>query len=539
MKLVNFNDTLDLISQIIGSDGITSGVSEADIENFEQKYYVRLPDSYRQFLREFGTVDYGGLRIYGLGVPSHLLPSVECALNVLHSGWREIPNTLVPIYNLAPGVFACLDCPQLLETSPVVQLDLNNFSPEKELLQLAPSFEEFLSAKVMEYYYFLKGFRRLEQHFSDQEFHWNYQEGGKLPRLHQWRPFRFCVQDVVLGVIVLCHDRHQNCLIVDVFLTASIPEYEADSGVRALALIMLSEAYHAGGTMEIQFTEHVEDRTVPKELVQLANQNKVDLKHLEEGRLVPNEAVNLYIALTEFSPRLHTQLRTLENSGRLSAIQVCYAIHHGIWERSEVEAIVLTCPYPERLLRGESKPEQRQLYIQNLFYGRAAVLYGNLERHLRARSHPKGQDVILLEDDERALEIDFDENNYAVAFRCPQEEINIPWLLKSRRVDGYHALENIPANQPFTVLVRARDRFDLLDCLHEDVRQACRIYDPMRSGPVYILVPRDFEKLPENFRSEVIKDLPEGINIMVYREFVSALDEEVAQRLKRSGGLRE
>lgn len=377
----------------------------------------------------------------------------------------------------------------------------------------------------------------VEQFGKRQNF--DHTEGGKLPRNHQWRPYRFCVQDVILGLTVIRHRRDLNCLEADVFLTAAIPEYEADSGVHGLSLLLLSDAYKSGGSMEMRFTEHIEDGQVPRELVKLARTEGIRFEHNQKGIITPSEAKQLYAALTGFSAKIRERIEWLEESGRVSTPLICYAIHHGLWERVEVEAILLTCPNPGLLLSGQVTPEQRLLFIQALGYGRGALLLGSLDRHLRTRTHTLDRGTVHLEDDQRELEMTIDGDTYLVTYRCPRESISIPWIttLAVPRNEGDNG-QIIPPNEPFSVLIRARDTIDLAANIKADVQIAGRLWDVQNTGPVYVLVPRDFEKLSNTIREELVDAQPKGVGFMIYRSYASALDEDVTRKLQTSGAMR-
>jgi hypothetical protein len=292
--------------------------------------------------------------------------------------------------------------------------------------------------------------------------------------------------------------------------------------------------------MEIRFTEHVEGETVPEDLVSLAAALGVPLRYVDQGVIVPAEAVQLYAALTGFSAEMQAHLIALERSAQLSVPLVCYAVHHGVWERREVEAVLLTTPRPASLLAGQSRPEQRHLYLQDLVYGRAALLFGSLDRRLRYRSHPQGESTVHLEDDERPLESRLDGTTYAVTYCSPEEAITLPWVLAAPGGEAGVGMvaTRVPAGQLFTVLIRARDKTDLALHLTEDLRQAGLLYQPAETGPVYVLVPRDLERLPESTRLQMLRDRPHGVGLMVYRDFTSTLDAEVMRRLKTSGVMR-
>ena len=326
------------------------------------------------------------------------------------------------------------------------------------------------------------GLDRLTWHIQHPEFDWHHQEGGKLPRTNVWRPYRFCVQDVVLGLTVLRHNRNTNHLEVDVFLTAAIPEYEEDSGARALTLLILSEAYKAGSTMHITFTEQVEEGRVPGELADLAATVGVTLERIADGFLLPQEARSLFAALTGFSPEVQAILEHLEGSGELSTALVCYAIHHGVWDRSEVEAVLLACPRPGSLLGGRMVAEQRHLYLNDVTSGRAAAIFGSLDRHLRYRSHNTGGAVVHLEDDQRDLDVCIDGPSFRVSFRCDSESLAVPWLCSETAAD---CPSIIPPGQRFAVLIRPRLAAEMASELSGDWQAAA---NGRQGEPAYVLV---------------------------------------------------
>jgi len=136
----------------------------------------------------------------------------------------------------------CLDPGQGDEwDAPVVLVDLDGAElPEKvsdslakylqEMQSDAPSMPDASFGPVEPDEAFQKGLAHLERHLEQVSFNYDHKKGGRLPRSHLWRPYRFCVQDVILGIVVLRHDRRYNRLEVDVFLTAGIPEYAHERG---------------------------------------------------------------------------------------------------------------------------------------------------------------------------------------------------------------------------------------------------------------------------------------------------------------------
>ena len=95
--------------------------------------------------------------------------------------------------------------------------------------------------------------------------------GAKLPRATETRPYRFCVQDVVLAIWTMQHRKDEADIGVEVFLTSEVYEegtrqggyYDELAGATAATLTIFSEAYRVGIPLRVQFAKTVEDGCVP------------------------------------------------------------------------------------------------------------------------------------------------------------------------------------------------------------------------------------------------------------------------------------
>ncbi len=380
------------------------------------------------------------------------------------------------------------------------------------------------------------GFQRMKAHVR--RFDEEYLKVGKLPRNHVWRPYRFCVQDVVIGLVVVRHSLENNCLEVDVCLTSDVPEYEPGSGARMTSAFLLSEAYKCGGTMEIRFSEYVEGGRVPAALCRLARDLDVDLSHVAEGRITPSEARQFYMVLTGFSDALHNRIVALSRQGRLSQERACYVVHHGVWTRSEVESIVFGSQHPDSIFSGDTLPEQRHLYMQDILHARAAILGGFLDRKLARRERVEGDIAIDLEDDIRRLDITFDPAFYAKIYQC-DEDLPVPWL-----EDQSQGQEIVPEGHHLIALVRARDAGGLNLHFQQDLNTASKLADLCKQqsvpGLVFILTPRDFEELPRDVQDRLLATArARGLGVMVCPETVASLDADASRRLTSSRILRQ
>lgn len=520
----------------------------------EAMFEIHLPPDYRQFLCNFGALTVDNLTIIGLVKSDQGGLQLDEALLMLRLAHPDLPTELVPIEDLGGGCFACLVCTgKKNDDSPVTVINLAQPQPSEALPSIASCFRDYLYNRLVLLQssqqtqaeppqirlqplppHKIHGLSVLKQHVNryQQQFEYDHATGGKLPRNHDWRPYRFCIQDVLFGTTVVRHGREHNCLEIDVFLTANIPEYDELAGAQALACFLLSEAYKCGGTMELRFTREVEGGRVPSELEALAGRYGVPFAEAAQGRVTAAEAKAFYARLTGFSPALQEQLAALEQVGAIKMTRACYAVHNGIWSREQVEMIVLGCQRPDSVLAGLAQPHQRQLYQHDLLQARATLLGGLLDRQLsqrqRADAHGTSYD---LEDDLRSIVVTFDGAAFAKTYTS-DEALPLPWLYPER------TLETQAGNQ-VNVLIRARDSSDLFLHLASDL-EAARQFRERGGHPTFVAVPRDFFELPESFRQQILAKSDElKIRLMVSPEAVQSLDVDAAARLARSRLLRK
>lgn len=280
--------SFDLLDNIKDFDAGGNGVSLEEIGKSEKRLGFLLPDEYKKFILQYGCVVKGDFAVFGLGTPRYLLPNIESAFFLAHSYcFDDPPSILLPFYMIKKGVFACLNCSPETKSSQVIFWDTSKPCADQNIFELAETFGEYLFRVTSEFNYRRISFSTLEKHIKEfaAAHKYSHADGGKLPSNHEWRPYRFCIQDVLFGATVVKHHREGNCLQVDVFLTANIPEYEHLAGSRALTAFLLSEAYKCGGSMELRFTNNVEGGQIPEELCELAQEYGINFA--QKNRISP------------------------------------------------------------------------------------------------------------------------------------------------------------------------------------------------------------------------------------------------------------
>lgn len=375
---------------------------------------------------------------------------------------------------------------------------------------------------------------RFEEHVE--RYDRRYRSKNRLPKNHVWRPYRFCVRDVVLGLTVVRHHRKDNLLEADLFLTTDLPQFEPHVGAKITTLFLLSEAFKCGGTMEIRFTETVWHGRVPEQLYDLAFDKGVDLNHVFEGHITPSESRNLYLALTDFSKEAEAKVRWLAKEDRISSERVCFMVHNGVWSLEEIESIILGSDRPERILLGKSVPEHRRLYLNDLIHARVALLGSFLDRKLAFRERGNEEKAFDLEADERRFNTSFDPQFFAKVCQ-PEEPIPIPWT------NGSGDENWVFEGEQLVVMVRPRTSAELLLHFQEDLERAGEMretYGIEESNHFFILTPRDFMDLPEERRKDFLEEArKKKVEVMVCPETVDGLDADAMDRLNRSRVIRQ
>lgn len=491
--------------------------SPDQISSFEEAFGLRLPHSYKQLVLTWGALCCDSWHILGIGqdVPDEL--QVAGTLLGLRIECPDIDPALAPIEDLGDGTLACLSC-----TDGTVQRLQYGEQGQVTLVQLAQNLAVYLRGRLTQ----TPGddldsqWKRLAQHVAD--FHgrtkFSHVEGGKLPESYKWRPYRYCVQDVMLGAIVLRHARTRNYLEVDVWLTDdSHEDFPSFHGGRGLLSFALTEAFHCGGSMEIAFT-----KGIPQSFKELAKAMDVTLSG--QSVVSAEESKALYMKLAGFSGEFASFVLELQDRGILQSERACYLVSRGVWTKAELEALVRSSSDPNRILSGGVSVLYRQLFLEDLNQGRGAVLGGQLDRTLSYRA----EDVDR-EDNVRPLIIQFDPTRYGKVYLCQLESVPIPQAWCASEDSGK---EPISAGTRFEVLVRAREASDIAKSWTDDMEMA--------DGCEFLLYPQDFLELGAGLRTQIVVEaLKRRVTVLVGPEPIASLDSDVLRRFENSRLVRQ
>jgi hypothetical protein len=412
------------------------------------------------------------------------------------------------------------------------------------------------------------------------------ESGARIPRANEMRPYRFCVQDVVMAIWAMGHRKDEADIHVEVFMTSEVYDghtgergfFEPLAGATAAMLTILSEAYRVGCPMAVSFGPCVEPTPptaeagkhpepaqgrsrgkknrpsygrVPLDVMALAAGHGVEIANPDSGKISAQEGRQLYLALTGFRPFFREAIEELHALGLMSPERAAYIVHHGVWSLPEVEGIILCSQYPDLVLSGDVMPENRHLYQHVLNHTRLALMGGLLDRSLASRQNlapvsgpersgapeksPKSaaQAFLDVEDDDRNLDIRTNAallgREYVLVSHDENETMPLPeWGVPG---DDFPALK---PGQRLSVLLRPRTASSLGNHFQADMAQArARVTMEPLPEVVALAVPFDFHDLTQDKQSEIRDCAREnGVLLLICPESTRSFDQMGQSKLE-------
>lgn len=492
----------------------------------ENKLNIQIPNSYKNFLINKGKDIVFGLPLLGLPATDELSSSLGATL-VLRALRPELKKYLaVRIYEER---ILCLD---LINDNkidaPLVEVDIN--SAEQPVI-VHNSFDNYLnesekSKKQIEY-----GLNRIENLYSKKlvKTYDRKNKDGKIPfKARDWRIHRSCVHDRVVGLTAFKYNEYFNGIEVDVFLSTDHPDYEAGHGIKALLLLIFSDAYRNGTSMEIRFTQFEEHSTknrikdeIPIQLVQLFKDSQIKISELDEALITHKESVNLYEKIIGIDGESMEKVYKLEKENKLSMQGVCYLIASRIWMLDEVSWILLNSPRPEGILFGKDTPEKNLMYEESLNWGRAALAITklrhklenslNIENEKKDNGNREGDTTIRIE-------------NFVQHIAAHQTAI-LDWLITPSSI-------KIEIEEEITVLARPRRFYPLPEQLIKD--DAKILKKNSSKNRKFLLYNEDFLKIENCKKIADLLKKNSNIELLILPYNTNEIDEEINNRMKKS-----
>lgn len=365
-------------------------------------------------------------------------------------------------------------------------------------------------------------------------------------RPQDWHTRIFRVRDYAVGLTAFRYRTELACLEVDTFWSGDLPGYVKGQAIRNLAIAILSEAYSLTGSLSIAFTKDVREdeatgrivkrnqrgrisQPIPQELVELAEQYNIVFKQVEQGRISHQEGIQFFWAVLEWPNHLQGRVDELEEKKYLTKEALARVIYSGIWSKEEAIWLFENAPRVEAIILGSDVPENRLLYTESVYYGRAAYL-ANLLKTKISSDLAQGLSVEERGETDCVLE---PQGRFWV-LRAPQE-FKLPWLIKGSEP------VMVKPNEPVLILsvpcqttkpeydkCWIRENVEIIKNAESDTKIRCLLVSFEFSDLKYGM------KISEEMRG-ISKELTEkGVYLLSSPYRLDLLDDEVENRMSRA-----
>jgi hypothetical protein len=235
------------------------------------------------------------------------------------------------------------------------------------------------------------------------------------------RPVRIACQNVIVGLAAFAHDSEIDGMSVVAWQTCEVPHVGAHEGNRALAALMLCDAFQSGGTMEIRFDRsarlnasgtaksgvkvdvvaryrgHPEGR-VPASLRRYGRTVGIELGSEDPGCISPWEARELFLAVTPMPVELAKRVRSAVERGAASPERFCFTLLSQVWREIELDFMLAVSDRTGSILQGGADWTCRAERQAETQIARAALITGMLYRRLDSTDVAASTETRVLED---------------------------------------------------------------------------------------------------------------------------------------------
>jgi len=144
--MVSITKAADIIDANYDLANFIGPVPFEEIWVAEGQLGVRFPDSYREFIQRYGAGSFGGVEVYGLGVPDTGLPNVVWATEAVRAADDFFPADLVVIQDTGQGDLLCLATSRMTDENecPIVQWIPDMSFEEQTFEKINTTFAHFL-----------------------------------------------------------------------------------------------------------------------------------------------------------------------------------------------------------------------------------------------------------------------------------------------------------------------------------------------------------------------------------------------------------
>lgn len=381
------------------------------LETFARERAVRLPEGLRNAYAspppELDGLMYGA-EAFG---PSGKAPDFEWVLNLTNKSHWPLPKNLIPILPVDEKSFACVVASDLAADplpgeGAVVRWHLDVDDEVHQAAVLDTDSHAYVTSYAEELRSRQTGLDRLLNEIGP-AYEVNYLGAERRPRDFVVRPVRIACQNVIVALGAFAYDATIDGMAVVAWQTCEVPHVAAQEGSRALAALMLCDAFQSGGTMEIRFDRpasvmasgisgksgrQVEisarykghpEGGVPASLRRFGRTMGINLGEADPSSISPAEARGLFLAVTPMPEQLRHRVLDAVQRGISSPERLCFALlSSNMWTEIELDFMLAISNRAASILRGGAPWQNRLARQSESNVTRTALMVGMFFRRL-------------------------------------------------------------------------------------------------------------------------------------------------------------
>lgn len=360
--------------------------------------------------------------LYRPDLPPDAPPSLSWACKTIDDSAWPLREDLVPVLPVDESSFACaVASPKEQEelgipVDSVVRWHLTVQRADQQAGLLDSDVDLYVHSVAKELAVREAGLKRMLDEIGPW-YEANYLSEGKRPKDFVLRPVRLACQNAIAGLAAFAHDSSFDGMAVLAWQTCELPHVGTHEANRALAALMLCDAYQSGGTMEIRFDRPAQldsklgstlnykghpEMAVPASLRRFGR--TVDLELGAEGPafISPAEARQLFLSVTPMPGGLERRVHEAVSRGLASPERLCYTLLAQVWRDVEVDFLLATSERAGEILRGGANWEFRSQRQAEAQLARAALMTGMLHRRFDTKDAAGAADEARVLEDSRA-----------------------------------------------------------------------------------------------------------------------------------------
>jgi hypothetical protein len=160
---------------------------------------------------------------------------------------------------------------------------------------------------------------------------WNQSEEGELPAKGDWTTYRFASKDIIVGVVTHRYNRQTRRLEVRAYFIGEHPVYKEFEPTKAMIIILLSQAYQSGGTLNVFF-----EQGIPFDIRLLIEKRLGVIISGHENYLSEDLVRKLYTEFSGFSKEMIAHIE----SKKIPIEHVCFNIYRDIWSTNHIKSMI-------------------------------------------------------------------------------------------------------------------------------------------------------------------------------------------------------